>query len=401
MSAIENFFYSLMQMIPNVIYAILLLVVAFIAAKIVKSLVIRLLKAVKAESLLNKLGVKDTATNSSVEFVAKLAYFVTFLLFLPGVLDKLGMQSVSSPITGMVNSFLAFIPKLVAAGIIIAVGVFIANIVKELLIPVLKAVKLDALQEKAGISSTENTAFSSIIANVVYGIIILIVITSALDQLGIAAVSVPANAVVTTIFDAIPNVFGAIVIIAAGVFIAKLVAKLLENLLAGIGADTLIEKITGSPAKKFVLSRVISGIVKYVLVVIFLVQGINVLELPILTQIGAAIIGYLPEVLSAVIILAVGLFAANTAETAIVKKFPAAKGSALAVRISIYILAAFLCLSQLGVANAIVETTFILIIAALCIAFAVAFGIGGRNFAANTLDKLEKKIEDNETEKQE
>lgn len=398
MVAIQNFFYSIMQMVPNVIFAILLLVVAFVAAKIVKSLVIKLLKAVHAEKFLEKLGVKDTATNSSIEFVAKLAYFITFLLFLPGVLDKLGMQSVSSPITSMVNSFLSFIPKLVAAGIIVAVGLFIANIVKELLIPVLKAVKVDALQEKAGIEASENAFFSHIIANVIYGIIILIVITSALDQLGIAAVSIPANAVVTAIFNAIPNIFCAIVIIAAGAFIAKLVAKLLENLLAGIGADAFIEKLTGNPAKKIVLSKLISAVVKYVLVIIFLVQGINVLNLPILTEIGAAVIAYLPAVLSAVIILAVGIFAGNTAEAVLVKKFPSAKAGALAAKIAVYVLVAFLCLSQLGVATAIVETTFILIIAALCIAFAVAFGVGGRGFAANALDKLEKKIDDNEAE---
>ncbi len=391
-----EFINSILYSVPDVIYAIILLVVAFIAAGIVKSLVRKLLKAVKAEKFLSKLGVKDTATNSSIEFVAKLAYFVTFLLFLPGVLDKLGMQSVSSPITGMVNSFLAFVPKLVAAGIIVAVGIFIANIVKELLVPVLKAIKVDALQEKAGIKTSENTAVSSIVANVVYGIIILVVITSALDQLEIAAISDPANAVVATIFDIIPSVLGAIIIIAVGVFIAKLVARLLENLLAGVGADTLIEKVTGNPSKKLVLSKVISGIVKYVLVIIFLVQGLNVLKLPVLTEVGAAIIGYMPAALSAALILAVGIFAANTVEAALVKKFPAAKASALVAKVAVYVLTAFLCLSQLGVATAIVETTFILIIAALCVAFAVAFGVGGRKFAADQLDKLEKKIDDNE-----
>lgn len=392
-----DFIYSLLGMIPNVVFAILLLIVAFVAAKIVKSLVLKLLKAVKAESFLNKLGVKDTATNSSVEFVAKLAYFVTFLLFLPGVLDKLGMQSVSSPITGMVNDFLAFIPKLVAAGIIIAVGMFIANIVKELLVPVLKAIKVDALQEKAGIEASENTAFSNIIANVIYGVILLVVITSALDQLGIAAISEPASAIVSSIFAMIPNVLGAIVIIAIGVIIAKLVAKLLENLLAGVGADTLIEKVTGTPAKKFVLSKVISAVVKYVLVIVFLVQGINVLNLPVLTEIGGAVIGYMPAALSAVIIVTIGLFAGNTAEAVIDKKFPEAKMCAVVAKVAIYVLTAFLCLSQLGVASAIVETTFILIIAAVCVAVAIAFGVGGRTFAANTLEKLEKKIDDKET----
>jgi len=398
MRYLENFLDSLLAQVPGVIYALVLLVVAFIAAKIVKSLVVKLLKLIKIEKLFAKVGVEETVGNNLIDFIAKLAYFVTFLLFLPGVLDKLGMQSVSAPITGMVNSFLGVISKWVSVAIIVVVGIFIANIVKDLLTSILKAVKVDTIQEKAGISASEGTSFSSIIASVVYGVILLVVITAALDQLGIATISAPANAVVATIFDMIPNVLGAIVIIAVGVFIAKLVGKLLQSLLAGVGADSLIEKVTGTPAKKIVLSKLIAAVVQTVLVVIFLVQGINVLNLPVLTSIGAAIIGYMPAVLSVVLIVAIGLFAANTAETAIVNKFPSAKGSALVAKVAIYVLVAFISLSQLGVASTIVETTFILIIAALCVAFAVAFGIGGRTFAANTLEKLEKKIDGKDAE---
>ncbi|MBP3621291.1 MAG: mechanosensitive ion channel [Lachnospiraceae bacterium] len=398
MDALEKFLDSILEQVPNFIYAIVLLIIAFIAAKIVKSLVTKLLKAVKAEAFLSKLGVKDTATNSSIEFVAKLAYFVTFLLFLPGVLDKIGMQSVSSPITNMVDSFLGFIPKLVSAGIIVAVGIFVANIVKELLVPVLKALKVDSLQEKAGIAAAETTTFSSVIANAVYGLIILVVVTSALDKLEIAAISGPANDIVATIFSVIPDLLLAIIIIALGIFIAKLVATLLQSLLASVGADSLIEKVTGNASNKVSLSKLISSVVQYVLVIMFLVQGINVLKLPVLTGVGSSIIGYMPAVLSVVLIVAIGVFAANTAETAIAKKFPEAKAGALATKVAIYVLVGFLSLSQLGVATAMVETTFILIIAAICVAFAIAFGVGGRTFAANTLDKVEKKIENKETE---
>ncbi len=392
----EQFVRDLVSRIPDILMAIILLIVAFFVAKFAKKLVVKLLKAVKAENFLSKLGVKDTVTNSSIEFIGKLVYFVVFLLFLPAVLDMLDMRSVSSPITNMVSSFVDFIPKLVAAGIIIAVGLFIANIVRDLLVPVLKAVKVDAIQEKAGITATESTSFSSIIANVIYGIIVLVVITSALDQLDVNAISGPANQIVASIFAIIPKVLAAIVIIAAGLFIARLVAKLLENLLAGVGTDSLLEKITGSDCKKVSLSKVISEVVKYVLVIIFLVQGINVLNLPVLTGIGTSIISYLPSVLASVIIFAIGMFAANTVEAMIVKKFPNAKASAVIAKIAIYVFVAFICLNQLGVAIAIVEKTFILIIAALCVAFAVAFGIGGRNFAANTLEKLEKKMDNNE-----
>lgn len=384
-----------LRSITNPLVAVLLLVVAFIAANIAKKLIVKLLNAINAEKLLGKLGAKEAVAKSVVTFISKLVYFVVFLLFLPSVLDRLGMDSVSAPITSLVNRFLAFIPNLIAAGVIIAVGLFIAGLVKDLLASFLKAVKIDALQAKAGIKASENTAFSSIIANVIYGVIVLVVVTTGLDQLEIPAISKPANNIVASIFAIIPSVLAAIVIIAAGVFIAKLVAKLLEGLLAGVGTDSLLEKITGSK-KKLSLSKVISEVVKYVLVIIFLVQGINVLNLPVLTNIGAAVLSYLPAVLTAVIILAIGMFAANTAEAAIVKKFPNAKGGALIAKVIIYVFVGFVCLSQLGVAINIVEDTFVLIVAAVCVAFAIAFGVGGRTFAANMLAKLEKKMDDNE-----
>ncbi len=396
MEALKNFGNTIMNAVPDVLFALLLLIVAFVAASIVKSLVIKLLSIQKVGQLLNKVKIKPASVESARNFIAKLAYFVTFLLFLPGVLDKLGMQSVSAPITGLANDFLSFIPKLVAAGVILAIGIFIANIAKELLLPIVKATKIDKLQEKTGIKADEKTSFSNILVNVLYGFVLLIVITSALDQLGIAAISQPTNAIVNTIFALIPNILGAIVIIAVGVFISNLVANLLESLLAGIGADTLIEKITGTPAKKVVLSKAISAVVKYVMVIIFLVQGVNVLGMPVLTTIGEAVIGYIPAIISVVLILALGVFAGNTAESVLAKKFPDAKAGAFAAKIVIYVVTVFLCLSQLGIATAIVESTFVLIIAAVCIAFAIAFGVGGRNFAANTLEKIEKKIDSDE-----
>lgn len=401
MGALTNFLNSILGMIPDILFAIILLVIAFAAAEIVKKLISKLFGIIKADALLAKVGIKDDAAKNAKNFIAKLAYFITFLLFLPGVLDKLGMQSVSAPITSLANNFLSFLPKLVAAGLILAIGIFVANIVKDLLLPILKASKVDTLQEKTGIKATEKASLSNILTNIVYGFILLVVITSALDQLGIAAISAPTNAIVSSIFAAIPNILGAIVIIALGVFISNLVSGLLENLLAGIGTDSLIEKITGTPAKKIVLSKIISTVVKYLMVVIFLVQGINVLGLPVLTGVGEIILGYVPTAISIVLILGFGIFAATTAENAIVSKFPKAKASAIAAKAAIYVVLGFLCMSQLGIANAIVESTFILIIAALCIAFAVSFGVGGRNFAANQLEKLEKKLESSESDKAE
>lgn len=393
MDAIKNFFNNLLDSVPDILFAILLLIVAFIAAKIVKSIVMKLLNLIKLDKLSAKTGINAETADSAKKFIAKLAYFVTFLLFLPGVLDKLGMSSVSGPISGLADDFISFIPKLVSAGIILAVGLFIAKILKDLLLPLLKATKIDALQAKTGIKATEKTALSSIITNIVYGFVVLIALTSALDQLEITAISGPTNSIVSTIFSYVPSVLGAIVIIAIGVFVSNLVAGLLEGLLAGVGADTLIEKVTGSNEKNISLSKVLSAIVKYLMVVIFIVQGINVLGLPVLTNIGTTIIDFVPTAIVLVLIVAAALFAGSLIEKTIAKKFPEAKGTAFIVKIALYVVAGFLCLSQLGIAKVIVESTFILIVAAVCVAFAIAFGVGGRAFAASRLEKLEKKID--------
>lgn len=390
-------FTSLGSFVIDIGIAILWLVLAFVVAGIVKGIVTKALKALKAEQYLEKLGVKDTETNSSIAFVAKLCYFITFLLFLPSALNKIGMNVVSEPITRVVNSFMGFIPNAVATAIIVIVGLFIAKIIKDLLIPVFRALKLDTLQEKAGIKADENATLSVMIANVIYAIIVLLVITAGINQLGISTISAPANMVVSAIFNAIPGVLAAILIIAIGVFISKLVAKVLNALLTGVGTDKLLQKITGQPTKVS-LSKVISEVVRYVLITIFVVEGISVLNLPVVSNIGGAIIRYMPAVLSAIIILGVGSFAANTVETLLVKKFPNAKGSAMIAKVAIYVVSGFLCLSQLNIASAIVETTFILIVAALCVAFAIAFGIGGRQFAANAMEKLEKKLENKDEE---
>lgn len=294
MNLIRSFFNA----IPNVVVAILWLILAFVVAGIVKGMVIKLLKAVKAEQYLAKLGVKDVSTNTAIDFVGKLVYFIVFLLFLPGALNKLGLASVASPITNVVGSFLAMIPSILGAIIVLVVGLFIAKLVKELLIPVLKALKVDDFQAKAGIKAKENTSFSVIIANIVYAVIALVVI----------------------------------------------------------------------------------------------VQSLNMLNLPILTRVGTSIIDYLPAILSVIIVLAIALFLANTVESLIAKKFPKAKGAAFAAKVAIYVIAAFMCLSQLNIAAEIVNATFILVVAALCVAFAISFGVGGRFFAQNTLKKLEDKL---------
>ncbi len=382
--------------VPSIIYAIITLIIAFIVAGIAKSLVIKLIEALRLDKYTDKLGVVDEETGSSTEFIGKLVYIIVFLLFLPGVLNRLGLEGVSSPIEMLVSKFLGFLPNIVAAVLILAVGLFIAKLIRQLVKPILKKLNVDKLQEKAGFSSEEGVTISSMISYVVYVIIIIAVLTAALQVLNISAISDPAIAVLDKIFSALPRIFVAIAIIFLGNYIAKIAGKLIENILSSVGADGIIPKILPTEkdsAKKISLSKIVGETIKYIIIILFTVEAFNFLEFEVLQAAGGGIIAYLPYLISAALILGIALLLAAWVESLLLKKCSNSKFIVPLAKGSIIVIAVFMALSQLGFAKSIVNAAFIIIVGAFAVAFAIAFGVGGRDFAASTLKKLEDKIE--------
>ena len=94
--------------VSSVIVAVLILLVAFLCAWIVKLLVTKLLSAIKTDALFKKAGIEDARKDKTKEFIAKLAYLVTFVLFLPGIFQKLVLNDIASPIVAMMNKFLLY-----------------------------------------------------------------------------------------------------------------------------------------------------------------------------------------------------------------------------------------------------------------------------------------------------
>lgn len=389
---IIQFLYDLLSLIPDFVLAALLLVVAIVVAGLARKLIVKLLKLVKFEKLLAKIGVKDENNDFVMDFIGKVIYFIVIMLFVPGILDNLGLSSVAAPIEGMIATFIAFIPKLVAAAVIAVIGVFLAGLIRDVLKPVLALIKIDRFQEKLGLKADDAVKFSNIILNIVYGLLLLIVFACAIGQLNIPVISTPVNNIIYKIFAVIPNILAAVVVIGIGIFIANIVSALLRGLLVSVGADLFVARITGNEEIKFSISKIAANVVKYLIALIFVVEGIQALGLPVLVSIGSAIIGYLPELLSVAIIVLAGGFAAFIVDKALAKK-NACKVCVLIAKTLIYTVTAFLALIQLGIAEAVISTIFVLIIAALCVAFALAFGIGGREFAANTLKKVENKLD--------
>lgn len=388
-----NFLDRLTASLPEIVVGVILLIVAFIVATLVKKFVEKLLNN---GSVKNKLSTKSTAPGEAdkmVSLIGKIVFLLVFILFLPAIFEKLNIAGLSAPFTNFTNAIITFLPKLIAAAVILYIGFFVAKIVRDVVATLLVKVGLDGFVNR--FVKTENDSvkvkISDVLANIVYAFIIVPLIIVALDLLGLYVISEPAKNIIQQFLSYVPRIFTALLLVGIGVFIAKLIANLLLSVLQGLNVDGLLSKVGIN--REFRLSEVISKIVMVVLVVVFVVEALQVLNLAVLTAIGSAIIAYMPLLLSAVIILVGAYLLANLAEKKIVEHNSNNKVIALIVKVLIMAVAVFMTLSQLGLAQNIVEYGFVIVLGAVAVAFALSFGLGGKEFAKDKLAKLDRKLD--------
>lgn len=394
MENLTNVWNQLLNSVPNVVAALIILALAFVVATIAKTLVSKLMKTIKIDKIFDKTKVEK---EKAKDFIEKLTFFVAFMLLMPGFFERLGMNGVASPIVNMMNKILTYLPNLAGSILLLIVGFFISKTVKELLIPVFQKLKIDQYLKKVGIDSKNSLSVAEVLANTVYVIILTPIVIGALNVLQIKAISDPAIQMLNTILAYMPKVLLAIVIFFVGKFIAKLVFALLDKLFESIGLDKISDKLfktTDTNINQDIsLSKILAYIVEYVILILFTVQAFNVIELEVLTNIGSQIIAYLPYAVSGILMLGLAILLANYVNKIILKSFPQSKGVALAAKTLIIILGVFVTLYQLGIASQLVNNAFLIILGAVGVAFAIAFGVGGREFASHMLNKVENKID--------
>ena len=396
MDYLRNFFDRLVAGLPSIVAAILLIILALIIAGVVRKLIKKALNHFNEDKKLNTAG---TSGEDTVNALGSLGYVLTLLLFLPGILDKLGLPSITLPIVGFLNQIFGYIPNLLGAAIILVVGFFLAKIVKQLLLAFLKRIRIDDYQEKLGIkkTSTSSMNISDALANIVYILILIPIIIAALNALNISVISDPAVAMLNNIFLMIPRIIAGIVILIIGVFLAKIIADFIYSLLEGSGLSEKVADVVEDPAVyKLNLANIISQVVRYVIIAIFLVQAFNVIQLDILNLAGTAILAYIPKVLAAILILIGAYLLATLIKKFINEHFRDSHFVGLTFKYVIFGIGVLAALTQLGIATNFLVPLFQLTVAAGALAFALAFGLGGRDFAAKKLSEADAKMKESE-----
>lgn len=381
----ERFFSPLARLLGEgmmgVVKAVLLLVLAYFIASAVRSML---------KALLNKTGFcksqEDGAKKESiVEYIGDIAYLFVMLLFVPGIFSALGASTIATPILDMMRSIWSFLPNLLGAGIVLMLGNLVAKLIRQLLAPALKKANVDKLQEKLGCETPSEVSLSETLAYLVYVLILIPVIIAALQVLKLDVLTAPATVMLQEILTYIPLVAAALFVAGLGVVLGRLVSQIVTRLIAASGADEKVKEFIGETSYKFSLSGIVGSILNGVIVILFTVQGVNLLKLEILTKVGTAIIGYLPNILAAVLVMAAAWIGSAAAQRAFEKN--GFTCCAAFIRGLILIIAGFMILSQLGIAVSIVNEAFIIILTGAALAFAIAFGIGGADIVKKYLAK--------------
>ena len=145
MSSFNSILDRFINAIPNVVLAALNLLIAWGAASILRALVKKGMNhwfSGRAATGSNEI---KNSYSETVTLAGNITFAVTFFLFLPSALEKLGIESATSPISSVVSRFLGFLPNLIAAFILIAFGAFLAKLLSRILEKALKATALDSL----------------------------------------------------------------------------------------------------------------------------------------------------------------------------------------------------------------------------------------------------------------
>lgn len=203
----------------------------------------------------------------------------------------------------------------------------------------------------------------------------------------------------------IPNLVVAIVIFVVGWLVGKGLGRIVAQIVSSLRVDqalrsTGLEAVLSRAGFELNSGKFLGFLVEWFFIVVFLVASLDVLGLKTVNEfMREVVLGYLPQVIGAVLILLVAAVVADASERVVTGSAKAASLHSAGfigkvARYSIWIFAILAALLQLNVAAGFVQTLFSGIVIAVSLALGLAFGLGGQASAARYLEHLHSEIRD-------
>ena len=380
----SNMVQQFLLFIPQLLAAVAVGFIGWIVANLVK---VGLQKGLDRTQLDEKLS-QDVGVSTLSQNISEIVYWLILLLFLPIVLSILGLTGLLFPIQNMVNEAVLYLPNIFIAGVIVFAGYILAKIVRGIIEGLLRSLDVQKQVEKVGLF--KNSDLAKVLGSFVFAIVIITALIIAFEALGIDAISQPATAMLYEIMNAIPHIIAAALILILAYVVSRFVASLVVEVLSGTGVDDIPNKVG---LQRFLGNTKASCVVGYFIVfftMLFAVsEAANRLGFEQISGLIAMFIQFGANILLGAVILGVGFWLANLVAQVIERgECNGSRWVANIVRGLIIGLVLAMGLRAMGIADSIVNLAFGLTLGAVAIAFALAFGLGGRQPAERVLTDL-------------
>jgi Conserved TM helix len=408
---LNNVLNQVLAFVPKLLSAGALAVVAWLVATAVKAIVVRTAGTI-VPAMSQRMAVGENQVLPS-ETLGNALYWFVFLFFLPLILDVLDLRGPLAPVQNLLNDILSALPNIFKAALIGIVGWFVARIVRELVTNLLAAAGTERLAAKIGLNrAAPGQSLSGLLGTVVYLMVLIPTAVAALDALQIPAISGPATSMLQRVLDIIPQILTAAAILAVAYVVSQFIGELVTNLLSGLGfnnifrmlglnslhqstIDTTTPPVQGVPTTRGTIvpspskqtpSEVAGLVARIGVMLVAAVAATGVLGIDSLTQLVNGLLLIAGQVLSGVVVFAIGLYLANLAYKVVAS--PGTQQSrtlAQIARLAIITFVGAMALQQMGIAASIVNLAFGLMLGAIAVAVAISFGLGGRDVASEQL----------------
>jgi len=406
------------QIPGGVVGALIILVVGWVIARLLQAGVTAALRRTGLDRRLAPVVSNDptatTAPGDAAQVIGRIVFWLVMLFVLIAVFDALGLVLITAPLTGLLAGIFVFLPRLFAAILILVLGWLLARIASQIVTSVLAAMGVDRLAARLGFANALGTQrLSGILGTIVYILILLPVITAALDALQLEALTLPLTNMINQILAAIPNIVAAAILITIAYFVGRVLADLVTSILTGLGVNTWPERLglatpaagaatsvrtasasaatgassgTLSPAERSTPAGMVGTLVQVAVVWFALIQALELLGFDQVADLMTELLALAGRILLGLVIFLVGLYLARLAADAIRSSgVDQPNLLATAAQAAILVLTGAMALRQIGVANEIINLAFGLLLGAIAVAVALAFGLGGREVAGREL----------------
>lgn len=197
----------------------------------------------------------------------------------------------------------------------------------------------------------------------------------------------------------VPSLIVAVIIFIVGWIIASIIGKAIAQVLTAMKLDNLFksagaEELMSKAGMKLNVGAFFGGLVKWFVIVVFLMTSLEIMGL---TQVNdflrEAVLFYLPKVIIASLVLVIATVIAEAMKKLVTSSAKAANVASANMlgsitHYAIWIFAFIIALSELGIAATFMQILFTGLIAGLALAFGLAFGMGGKEAASRSIEKI-------------